>query len=187
MPLWSGLVRGLTPPMPVFPQGFLTALLTHTGGDGPEPNSRQFDPLGLADKNPNMIKYFREAEIKHGRICMLATLGMIVPEFMRLPGDIFQGVDAIGAHDAMVAKGPMYMLLIWIGVWELVSFPTIAALDEGRMPGDFAFDPLSLGKNPEKLKRYSLAELKNGRLAMLGFSGMITQAALTHNGFPYLY
>lgn len=29
------------------------------------------------------------------------------------------------------------------------------------------------GKNPEALKRYQLAEIKNGRLAMLGIGGMV--------------
>uniref|UniRef100_A0A7R9U7U0 Plastid light harvesting protein n=1 Tax=Pinguiococcus pyrenoidosus TaxID=172671 RepID=A0A7R9U7U0_9STRA len=157
------------------------------GGDGPEPFSKNFDPLGLAEKSPELIPYFREAEIKHGRICMLATLGMIVPEFARLPGDIFQKVNVVDAHNEMVSKGPMYMLLFWISLWEIISLPTIKQLDEGREPGDFAFDPLSLGKNPDKMKRYALAELKNGRLAMLAFSGMITQAALTNHGFPFLY
>ena len=34
-----------------------------------------FDPLGLADKCENFLPWFREAELKHGRICMLAWLG----------------------------------------------------------------------------------------------------------------
>jgi len=29
--------------------------------------------------------------------------------------------------------------------------------------------------------------VKNGRLAMLAFSGIITQAVLTGQGFPYLF
>ena len=29
--------------------------------------------------------------------------------------------------------------------------------------------------------------LQNGRLAMLGFSGMVTQSVLSGHGFPYVY
>ena len=52
--------------------------------------------------------------------------------------------------------------------------------------GDFAFDPLGLGKNPATLEKYKVSELKNGRLAMLAFSGMITQAVLYDKSvFPF--
>ena len=34
------------------------------GADGPE--SKNFDPLGLAEKAPEWVPWFREAEIKHG-------------------------------------------------------------------------------------------------------------------------
>jgi hypothetical protein len=34
------------------------------GADGPEPNSKNFDPLGLAEKSPQNVKFYREAEIK---------------------------------------------------------------------------------------------------------------------------
>lgn len=50
--------------------------------------------------------------------------------------------------------------------------------------GDFSFDPLKLGANPANLAKYKINELKNGRLAMLAFSGIITQAALTGKAFP---
>jgi hypothetical protein len=42
-----------------------------------------------------------------------------------------------------------------------------------RQPGDFGFDPLNLAKDTTKLARRQLVELKNGRLAMLGLSGMV--------------
>jgi hypothetical protein len=52
---------------------------------------RSFDPLQLAVKYPDMVPWFREAELKHGRMSMLAVLGMIVPAFIRVPGEQIQG------------------------------------------------------------------------------------------------
>eukprot|EP00871_Galdieria_phlegrea_P001014 jgi/Galph1/1913/GphlegSOOS_G621.1 len=54
--------------------------------------------------------------------------------------------------------------------------------DPNRKPGDFGFDPLGLGKNPEARKRYQLAEIKNGRLAMLAVGGFVHHMLLTHQG-----
>ncbi len=48
--------------------------------------------------------------------------------------------------------------------------------------GDYSFDPLGFGKGDRK--KLEINELKNGRLAMLAFSGIVTQAALTGKGFP---
>merc|ERR1712146_197312 len=40
-----------------------------------------WDPLGLAtEATDGQLAYFREAELKHGRICMLSTLGILVGE-----------------------------------------------------------------------------------------------------------
>ncbi|MGK3760024.1 MAG: hypothetical protein ACI8RD_012341 [Bacillariaceae sp.] len=40
-----------------------------------------FDPLGFADKaDDNTLKRYREAELTHGRVAMLATVGFIVGE-----------------------------------------------------------------------------------------------------------
>ena len=57
----------------------------------------------------------------------------------------------------------------------------------GREPGDFGLDPLGFltGKSEEEVNKMKLMELKNGRLAMFAFSGVVTQAVLTGNGFPY--
>ncbi|CAM9877803.1 unnamed protein product [Ascophyllum nodosum] len=158
------------------------------GADGPEPTSKNFDPLGLSKAQPENILFFRESEIKHGRIAMLAIVGLIVPEFIRLPGDIFQNVSVLDAHNAMVEKGPMWQLLFWISLLEIVTFPTVIDMDKkDREPGDFSLDPLGLCKDPEKAERYKISELKNGRLAMFAVSGALTQMALTNHGFPFLY
>ncbi len=58
----------------------------------------------------------------------------------------------------------------------------------GRAAGDFGFDPLkfSVGKSDAVKSKLAMNELKNGRLAMLAFSGLVTQAVLTGKEFPYL-
>ena len=52
-------------------------------------NNEFFDPLELADDDNFAI--YREAELKHGRVAMLATLGMTLPDFFRnlIPEDLY--------------------------------------------------------------------------------------------------
>merc|ERR1719502_869812 len=46
-----------------------------------------WDPLGLSkDGDVDAFKRRREVEIKHGRVCMIACLGYIVPEYVKWPG-----------------------------------------------------------------------------------------------------
>merc|ERR1719473_1609306 len=45
----------------------------------------------------------------------------------------------------------------------------------GSLPGDFGFDPLGLGKDPQALLWYQQAELQHARWAMLATSGILLQ------------
>ena len=47
-----------------------------------------------------------------------------------------------------------------------------AAATTCRLPGDFGFDPLGLGKDPAFLKWYREAELIHGRWAMAAVLGI---------------
>jgi len=166
------------------------------GGEGPEPmpfspgsSSVNFDPAGFAERSPEWLPWFREAELKHGRAAMLATVGFVAPEFFRIPGEQFS-VEAIpkviDAHDAL--PDSMIQIFGWISFLEACSIPALANMNEfDRRPGDFSFDPLGLYPvSEEKQKEMQLAELKNGRLAMIAIGGMVTGSAITGNGFPYL-
>jgi len=153
------------------------------GAAGPE--LKAFDPLKFSVKSPEWVPWFREAELKHGRVCMLATAGYITADFVKLPGDIHQ-VSSFEAHKVFVESGAMLQILGWIAIVELLSIPALRKLStSGRAPGDYSFDPLKLGQGA-KLEKYKINELKNGRLAMMAFSGIITQAAL-NNGAPFPY
>lgn len=71
------------------------------------------------------------------------------------------------------------------GLIEILTIPALLSLGKNdRAAGDYSFDPLRLGSKPKDLEKYKINELKNGRLAMLAFSGIITQAALTGKAFP---
>lgn len=143
----------------------------------------------FAQKAPEWVPWFREAELKHGRAAMLAVAGFVVPEFVRIPGEqfSFEAIPkVIDAHDAL--PDSMIQIFGWISFLEAVSFPALANMNEfDRAPGDFGFDPLKLyPKDPTKQKEMQLKELKNGRLAMIAIGGMVTGAAITGSGFPYL-
>lgn len=46
-----------------------------------------------------------------------------------------------------VEKGPMWQLLFWISLAEILLIPTVIDMDKkDRAPGDFALDPLNLCK-----------------------------------------
>jgi light-harvesting complex I chlorophyll a/b binding protein 4 len=166
------------------------------GGEGPEPipfatgqTSKNFDPLGFTERAPEWIPWFREAELKHGRAAMLATAGFIVPQFIRIPGEQFSFdsiPNVIDAHDKLPES--MIQIFGWISLIEACSFPALANMNEfDRRPGDFSFDPLSLyPEDPAKQQEMQLKELKNGRLAMIAIGGMLSGAAITGHGFPYL-
>jgi len=167
-----------------------------------------FDPCGFSNMNFDFsylvvptkwteertglstLKWMREAELKHGRVAMLATLGYVAVDLgLRFPSPKYLGLTSLTAHDAMVKSGDMAVGLVFIGLLELFSGVAIFEMSKGsdRQPGDYVFDPLGLASDSARLQRYQLNELKNGRLAMLAFSGIVTQAALTEKGFPYMF
>lgn len=57
---------------------------------------------------------------------------------------------------------------------------------KNELPGDYGFDPLELGKDPEDLKWYVQAELQHGRWAMLGVAGAAAPEILTNMGISNL-
>lgn len=150
-----------------------------------------FDPLRFSDFAP--MDFLREAEIKHGRICMLAWLGFISVDLgariYPFP-EAYEGLTSVTAHDALVEQGAMSQIFLWCGLAEVISTVAVIQMLEGsgREPGDYGLDPIGFlkGKSEEEKNEMKLKEIKNGRLAMLAFSGVVTQAVLTQGPFPYV-
>jgi len=150
----------------------------------------KFDPLKLSETYEPFQGWFRETELRHGRTAMLAVMGFIATDFMRIPGEMYS-FDAIpstiDAHDTLLKTGPMYQLALWIGLFDLlVTAPAVQAMGEGeREAGDFGwtwFAPSEQGAFDKKRE----AELLNGRLAMIAVGGIATQSIVSGHGFPYV-
>merc|ERR1712232_448899 len=133
------------------------------------------------------IRWLREAELKHARVAMLATTGWIATDLgLRVPGEPFQ-VSTLEAHDAMVKFGSMPQMLCWIGYAEMFGFLAIIAMMEGktdRKPGDFYLRWL-YPKDEKGQYEMQMKELRNGRLAMLAYGGIVTSAVLTQSTWPF--
>ena len=167
----------ISKPMAAMP--FLTAAKCQSSGlPGADTG---FDPLYFSDFLD--IKWLREAEIKHGRICMLAATGYMFQEFFSLPGYPGYSPNAVEAFSSVPSEGLLQILFFvsWFEVWSNKGKFTMMNMfeDPKRVPGDLGIDPLKFGENAATRDRLEMAELKNGRLAMLAFSGMIHQTFVT--------
>lgn len=140
-----------------------------------------FDPLYLSETMD--LKWLREAELKHGRICMLGVVGILVQSVVQLGGPYYSESNPIAAA-ASTPPEAWAQIFAAIGAAEFVLNKGKMTMndmfaDSSRVPGDLGFDPMGMGKDASKRSKLELQELKNGRLAMLGFSGLLHQLFIT--------
>ena len=189
-PSWAGKFAGKAQSsmVPVVPRAPLLDGL-HAGDGG-------FDPLGISKTDGDLYVQM-EAEVKHGRLAMLAILGWLAVENHPLFGEFT--LQAGGRAPSLLNGG----LFSDNGKWVLAFFALVgvyetqATFGDARLPkqatklgklhyedlggdaaawqygvaGDVDFDPLSLyGKTPEARKQQRDAEILNGRLAMLAIA-----------------
>jgi len=138
-----------------------------------------WDPAGFSE-NGNIAAY-RRAELKHGRVCMQASLGILVAENYHPIFDNWNEgpfVSAVNTHFTETAAKNF-----WPAFWIMAAGHELATslVDyEGKELADYGFDPLNLKpEDPEELKILENKELNNGRLAMVGAAGMIAQELVT--------
>jgi len=163
--------------------------------------NKGFDPLNCAT-NEAVLKSYREAELKHGRLAMLAAAGWPISELvqpwlsaaLRAPDLLATGEKAPSILNGGLDRvNPAFFMaiIIFSATVELVAIGRDRTPD--FIPGDLGFDPLRLYKGkPEATKRdLELKELNNGRLAMLAITAyaleeFITKASVTATT-PFLF
>ena len=106
----------------------------------------------------------------------------MVQEFFSLPAYPGYSPNPVEAVSSVPAEGLLQIVafLSWVEISSNKGkFSMTTMFEDGRAPGDLGFDPLKFGDNAATKERLAMAELKNGRLAMLAFSGMIHQTFVT--------
>lgn len=157
-----------------------------------------FDPLGFSQKaDEATMKRYREAELTHGRVAMLATVGFLVGEAVESKTVLFNGDISGPAITHLAQVNPVFWILLGAGIaksevdrakigWvepENVPFDKPGQLRKTYIPGDIGFDPLGLMPTTEKdLKLMQTKELQNGRLAMIAASGFMAQELVDGKG-----
>ena len=147
-------------------------------------------PFGFAGSDKATLYNMREAEIKHGRLAMLAVVGWPLAELFDK-----SIADATGLPTALTKSGaspsvlngglekidPAYWvaILALAGVVELERVKVMEEKGKDYELGDVGFDPLGLmPKTAEGQFNMRTKEIKHGRLAMLAILGFVVQEAL---------
>jgi len=149
-----------------------------------------FDPLNLLEGTSKAEVYrWREAELTHGRVSMIASLGFLVQEKFHplFSGDGGPAIDQIPALPPVLWFGMTLAIGIvesyriqvgWANPYEKMD--NIQTLKPEYYPGDLRWDPLGLAPtDPEEFRAMQTKELQNGRLAMIAAAGFLAQEAVT--------
>merc|ERR1719162_765339 len=143
-----------------------------------------WDPLGFtADGNVASFKRRRSVEIKHSRVCMMATIGYIQPEFTgKWPGFLS---PSAGLKFADIPNGLAAISKVPALGWaQIVAYGGFIEFSGGfedyksGTPGDYGWKVITAGDQTERTKKLA-AEIANGRLGMMAIIGMFFQDGLT--------
>lgn len=165
-----------------------------------------FDPCFLATKADLVTNYFkgifngagpsnglvwyREAELMHGRIAMMAVVGFIWPGlFGTFSGNEWTGVDAYSTTNPVEALGTvpsaaLFQIGAFMSALEFRRINNIIEDGESYIAGNSQrwgqfegqWNPFGFNYTPAEYEEKALQEIKHSRLAMIGLLGLIFQA-----------
>lgn len=158
--------------------------------DGTLPGDVGFDPLGFSGSDIQSLKYMREAEIKHGRLAMLAVVGWPLAELfdkniasmLDLPVLLTKTGESPSVLNGGLEKISVFYWIFVVaiaGIFEIDSYSTQEEKGKAYILGDCGFDPLGLfPKNKDEQFAMQTKEIKHGRIAMMAILGFVVQEAL---------
>jgi hypothetical protein len=152
-------------------------------GIGKETGDKAWDPYGFSLKaSSETLGWFRAAEIKHGRVAMLAFTGFCVQGAGLGMIPLTPGAAPLSARPfealGQMPAGGIAQIVLTIGFIELYSESVKPHYTLGGQPGYLPIiAPSGLADGGVDL-RAANKELKNGRLAMIGVMGFFAAAAI---------
>jgi len=182
------------------------AFIDSLEGTGEETGGEIWDPLDISGSvSDEALMWFRAAELKHGRAAMLATVGyMVGAAGITFPGEIaggvtFASVNADGVYNAwgnVPEEGKLQILSVILMI-EWAQETKKPHYMRGGVPGKVDqlpfdgvkgiwapkikfWDPLGFTNalSAEQKAKKRKAELKNGRLAMIGMISFLVGHSL---------
>jgi len=153
--------------------------------DGSLAGDRGFDPFNFADSRNALLKY-RNSELKHARLAMLAAVGWPTAELCHETiANAWELPGALNLHDRVpsLLNGGLGNVspIFWVAALAVAA--TIEALTGAVgeiQSANLGFDPLGLAKRGRE-RFMEESELFNGRLAMLAITGFAAQEWFTGN------
>lgn len=152
--------------------------------DGSMAGDVGFDPLGFARSQEDLMNY-REAEVKHARLAMLAAAGWPLSEvFDKKIAGVFGLAPVLDASDRApsILNGGLDKIspVYWVGCLLLAGAIDVYGISQkgkpGYFPGNLGFDPFGLyPKDEAGQMRMQTNEIKNGRLAMIAITAFAVQ------------
>jgi hypothetical protein len=147
-----------------------------------------FDPIDLvnapiSETKTETIAWLRHAEIKHGRVAMAAFVGYWVQS---------QGItwnsDSIWPTDVGYPEAQWDALSTDLKYYVILSVGALEIIDEADQKGHYILGNKEPGRHPifqrktnasaEKLSEGKIKEINNGRLAMLGIMGFVSESSV---------
>lgn len=158
--------------------------------DGELAGDYKFDPFNFS-QNKQDLKLYREAEIKHARLAMLAAIGWPISELlnpkiaadldlpaMTSPSDLAPGVLNGNISDV----SPLFFVAA-LTLGAMIEVGSQIRTEKPRFIGDIGFDPLNAYPSDPKLQmQIQEAELLNGRIAMMAITGFALTEAVNNVG-----
>jgi len=149
-------VAAFSPMGKTFKSSVRMAISDLTGAPAPNeivqtPNG-YWDPLKLAEgKDDETLNFYRAAELKHGRVCMLASLGLVFQGLDTgiIPNPAFTETNGFEALKKVYYENPGVLIQIILAI-SAVEVLSASIESKGGAPGDFGWDPANI--RPKKTR-----------------------------------